>query len=179
MPFLFFFKLHKRERAWLIGVVAIYLCLGVLLLILLNPPPDRAARDLVRVFFGASHMMIALLVGYGLTLVAAYMATHYQRFRFVGSGRRRGGDRAGAVHVRQATPLRSILARVPMFLWETFMSLTASAFTDKYQYGLPVFAGLILIGMAVTYRRQPAGLPKPGSTASLRWRYSPPCRSTR
>jgi hypothetical protein len=35
----------------------------------------------VRVFFTASHTMIALLVGYGLTLIAAYMATHYQRFR--------------------------------------------------------------------------------------------------
>ncbi len=28
VPFLFFFKLHRRERAWLIGIFAIYLCLG-------------------------------------------------------------------------------------------------------------------------------------------------------
>ena len=84
VPFLFFAKLHRRERAWMIGVAAIYLCLGVLLLILLNPPPDRQAQGLVRVFFTASHTMIALLVGYGLTLIAAYMATHYQRFRYWG-----------------------------------------------------------------------------------------------
>ena len=150
VPFLFFFKLHKRERAWLIGVLAIYLCLGVLLLILLNPPPDRAARDLVRVFFGASHMMIALLVGYGLTLVATYMATHYQRFRFVGLV---GGAVAIALALFTFVSHTTEVyfgegANVPL---GDIMSLTVSAFTDKYQYGLPVFAGLILIGMAVTY----------------------------
>ena len=97
MPFLFFLKLHRRERAWFIGIAAIYLCLGVLLLILLNPPPDRAAQALVRVFFTASHTFIAMLVGYGLTLVAAYMATHYERFRSWGLiGGARGGG-AGAV----------------------------------------------------------------------------------
>ena len=47
VPFVFFRKLHRRERAWLIGITAIYLCLGVLLLILLNPPPDRQAQGLV------------------------------------------------------------------------------------------------------------------------------------
>ena len=81
VPFLFFRKMHRRERAWMIGIVAIYFFLGVLLLILLNPPPDKQAQQLIRVFFTASHTMISLLVGYGLTLVAAYMATHYERFR--------------------------------------------------------------------------------------------------
>src|SRR5204863_2851713 len=84
VPFAFFFKLHRRERAWLIGITAIYFFLGVLLLILLNPPPDRAAQNLIRVFFTASHVLIALMVGYGLTLIAAFMATHYQRFRSFG-----------------------------------------------------------------------------------------------
>ena len=81
VPFLFFRKLHRRERAWLIGIVAIYLCLAVLLNILLNPPPDRQSQGLVRVFFTASHTMISLLVGYGLTLIGAFMATHYAQFR--------------------------------------------------------------------------------------------------
>src|SRR5438445_2917850 len=81
VPFIFFFKMHRRERAWLIGITAIYLCLAVMLLILLNPPADRQAQQLVRVFFTASHTLIALLVGYGLTVIAAYMATHYERFR--------------------------------------------------------------------------------------------------
>ena len=45
VPFLFFRKMHRRERAWLIGITAIYLCLGVLLLILLNPPPTAPRRS--------------------------------------------------------------------------------------------------------------------------------------
>src|SRR5436309_9264235 len=67
VPFLFFRKLHRRERAWIIGITAIYLFLGVLLMIMLNPNPDRQSQELVRVFFTASHTLISLLVGYGLT----------------------------------------------------------------------------------------------------------------
>jgi thioredoxin-like negative regulator of GroEL len=51
------------------------------LLNLLNPAPDRQSRDLNRVFFTASHFMVAMGVGYGLTLVGAYLLTHYERFR--------------------------------------------------------------------------------------------------
>jgi len=81
VPFLYFSRMQKRERAWVIGITAIYLCLGGLLLILLNPPPDRQARGLIRVFFTASHVMVAMAVGYGLTLIAATLATHYERAR--------------------------------------------------------------------------------------------------
>ncbi|PWU11157.1 MAG: hypothetical protein C5B50_23925 [Verrucomicrobia bacterium] len=81
VPFLFFIKMRRRERAWIIGITGIYFFLGILLLILLNPPPDRAAQNLIRVFFTASHTLIALMAGYGLTLIAASMVTHYTRFR--------------------------------------------------------------------------------------------------
>jgi len=43
VPFLFLLKLRQRERAWLIGLAALYLCLGVLLMVLLNPTPERAS----------------------------------------------------------------------------------------------------------------------------------------
>jgi tetratricopeptide (TPR) repeat protein len=84
VPLLFFFKMQKRERAWIIGLTAIYLCIGVLLVIIMNPSPDRQSADLVKVFFTSSHAVIAILFGYGLALVVAYMATHYQRVRVVG-----------------------------------------------------------------------------------------------
>ena len=51
VPFVFFFKMQKRERAWIIALTAMYICLGVLLMILLNPTPDRASADLIKVFF--------------------------------------------------------------------------------------------------------------------------------
>ena len=150
VPFVFFFKMHRRERAWLIGIVAIYFFLGVLLLILLNPPPDRAAQSLVRVFFTASHTLIALMVGYGLTLIAAFMATHYQRFRFWGLT---GGAVALALAIYSFTDLTEITffgegANVSL---STLLSFVGRTFTNKDQYGLPVYAGLILIGMAVVF----------------------------
>ena len=150
IPFLFFLRLHRRERAWLIGITAIYLCLGVLLLILLNPPPDRAAQELVRVFFTASHTMIALLIGYGLTLVAAYMATHYQKFRPWGMA---GGAVAIALALLsfvEVTRDTYFGQAAPMDLPKLF-ALVVDTFTNKDQYGLPVFAGLLLVGMMVAF----------------------------
>jgi len=79
--FLFYRQMQKRERSWLIGVVGIFLCLGPILVFLLNPPPDRQARELIRVFFTASHVLVSIGVGYGLALLASFLATHYQSFR--------------------------------------------------------------------------------------------------
>ncbi len=150
IPFLFFLKMHRRERAWLTGITAIYFFLGVLLLILLNPPADRQAQGLVRVFFTASHTLISLMVGYGLTLVAAYMATHYSSFRSWGL---MGGAVAIGLAIYSFTEMTA----------ETYFGLDSSpglpailkfvghVFSTKDQYGLPVYAGLLLIGMAVAY----------------------------
>lgn len=81
IPFFFLRKMQPRERAWIIGLTAIYITLSLFLLMLLNPAPDRQARDLNRVFFTASHVMIAMGAGYGLTLIGSYLATQYERWR--------------------------------------------------------------------------------------------------
>lgn len=150
VPFLFFPKLHKRERAWLIGLTAIYLCLGVLLLILLNPPPDRAAQELVRVFFTASHTVIAMFVGYGLTLVAAFMATHYQRFRWWGLI---GGGVAIALSIvtfAEVTTTTFFGETAPVD-FPKLIGFVGEVFSNKDQYGLPVFAGLLLIASSIIF----------------------------
>jgi tetratricopeptide (TPR) repeat protein len=84
VPFLFYSLMQKRERAWVSGLTANFFFLSVLLLMLLNPNTDRQSRDLVRVFFGASHVIISMGVGYGLTIIAAAMSTQYERYRFWG-----------------------------------------------------------------------------------------------
>jgi tetratricopeptide (TPR) repeat protein len=76
--------MQKRERSWITGLVAIYLCIGVLLMVLMNTSPDRQSAELNKVFFISSHSVIAIMIGYGLALTAAYMATHFMRFRVVG-----------------------------------------------------------------------------------------------
>ncbi|MBU6401725.1 MAG: DUF2723 domain-containing protein, partial [Verrucomicrobia bacterium] len=84
VPFGFYRWMQKRERAWMVGTTAIYLFLAFLLLILLNPTPDRQSREQTKVFFTASHVFLAMWIGFGLTLIAALMITQYQRFRVWG-----------------------------------------------------------------------------------------------
>ena len=92
VPLLFFLRCRNGGTAWLIALSAVYLCLGVLLIILLNPSNDRGSHDLIKVFLTSSHTIVACLIGYGLALTAAFMATHYARFR-------RWGLAAGTVAV--------------------------------------------------------------------------------
>ncbi len=149
IPFLFLKKMHQRERAWILGVTAIYLTLSVLLVIVLNVTPDRASSDLCKVFFTASHGLFAMLIGYGTTLLAAYTATHYQKIRhwcFAG-----GAialvlaiyclvDAAGKLYFGPAGEIS--LSQLPHYI--------ALAF-DKDQYGLPIFSGLILVSLPVIF----------------------------
>jgi thioredoxin-like negative regulator of GroEL len=148
LPFLFLFKMKSRERAWIIGLTAIYLCVGVLLTIIMNTPPDRSG-DENRAFFTASHAVVAVMIGYGLALMAAYMATHYKNFRLWGL---LGGG------------IGTVLALI--CLWAaagklyfgpagtvSFFQLphwVAQAFA-KDQYGLPIFASLILLAVPVVF----------------------------
>jgi tetratricopeptide (TPR) repeat protein len=84
VPLLFVFRMQKRERTWLLGLAGIYLCVGILLVILMNPQEDKQSVDLHKVFFTSSHGLFAILIGYGLTLIASFMATHYRKFRGLG-----------------------------------------------------------------------------------------------
>ena len=149
VPFAFFFKMRKRERVWMIGLTAMYLCLGVLLIILLNPTPDRASTDLIKVFLTSSHTIVVILLGYGLALIAAFMATQYQRFRLWGLV---GGAVAAALALYSLVdttgklyfgPAGQVgLFELPHWIGQAF---------DKNQYGLPVFAGLILLALALAF----------------------------
>jgi tetratricopeptide (TPR) repeat protein len=149
-PFALFLKMKQRERAWIIGITAIYLCLGVLLLVLLNPPPDRAAQELNRVFFTASHTLIALLMGYGLTIIAAFMATDYQRFRVWGIA---GGTVALVLAVGSFFGLTSKTYFGPEASPGVgeILGMAVRAFTYRDQYGLPVFAGVLLVAMTLIF----------------------------
>ncbi|MCB1125046.1 MAG: DUF2723 domain-containing protein [Verrucomicrobiae bacterium] len=81
IPFVFLGQMQRRERAWIIGNTAIYACLAFLLLVLLNPTPDKQSRDLTKVFFTASHVTIAMFAGFGLTLVSALLLRYYREVR--------------------------------------------------------------------------------------------------
>jgi tetratricopeptide (TPR) repeat protein len=149
LPFVFLAKMHRRERSWIIGLASIYFCLSVLLGILMNVSPDRSSTELCKVFYTAGHGLFAIMIGYGLALLASYIATHYASFRRWGI-------------------LGSIVAIILALycLWSAtgrlyygpggeinFFDLPhyiAMAF-DRNQYGLPVFANLILVAVTITF----------------------------
>jgi tetratricopeptide (TPR) repeat protein len=81
VPFAFLLAMRRREQAWLIGQVAVYLCLSVLLIILLNPNSDKQSRDLTKVFFTASHVTLAMFAGYGIALIGGLILTCYREYR--------------------------------------------------------------------------------------------------
>ena len=81
LPFALLLKMKNRERGWMIGSFAIYICLAGLLMILLNPTPDKHGRDMTRVFFAASHVVLAMWIGFGVTLFCALVARRYFQVR--------------------------------------------------------------------------------------------------
>lgn len=82
IPFLFFRHAGGRpERAWLAGLTTVFLFLSLMLIYLLNPPPDRQSQQLNKVFFTASYVPISMLVGYGLAMIAAAAVANYAVFR--------------------------------------------------------------------------------------------------
>ena len=145
LPFIFLLTMYKRERSWIIGLVAIYFCLSVLLVILLDVSPDRSSTDLNKVFFTASHGLFAMMIGYGLALLAAYTATHYQKVRV-------WGFVVSAIAVILAiVSLRNAAGTLYFGPAGTvnFFDLphdVALAF-NKNQYGPPIFANLILLAI--------------------------------
>ena len=160
LPFGFLLKLHKRERAWILGVTAIYFFLSVILVVMIDVSPDRSSTDLNKVFFTASHGLFAMMIGYGLTLLAAYTATHYQKIRIWGFV---GGtiavvlailclyDAAGNLYYGPAGDIGG-LHQLPRHILMAF---------DQGQYALPIFANLILVaiplclmGAFLVYRRR-------------------------
>jgi tetratricopeptide (TPR) repeat protein len=149
VPFFFFIRMQKRERCWIIGLTAIYFCVGVLLMDLMNPTPDKASSDLIKVFFTSSHTVIAAFIGYGLALIAAFMATHYKQFRPWGI---LGGAIAVLLAIYDTFREISEMYKGP----DTMMSLgevlhwIGRAFA-KDQYSLTVFGDLLLIALPVVF----------------------------
>ena len=149
LPFLFIFKMQRRERAWIIGLTAIYACIGIFLTVLMNTSTDRQSADESKVVFTASHAIVSIMIGYGLALIAAYMSKNYDLFR-------RWGFVGGGIAVILALyclvvatgklyygPAGQIsLFSLPHYIIQAFA---------KDQYALPVFANLILIAIPVVF----------------------------
>jgi len=149
VPFILFIRMQKRERSWLIGLAAIWACLAILLMILLNPAPDRQSRGLIRVFFTSSYAVVSILIGYGLTLSAAFMATNYKKYRVWGMA---GGGLAVVFALYTlASTTQTFFGDVPNKTGTQLFFYAIGKCFVKDQYALPIMAGLILVGLALAY----------------------------
>src|SRR5579859_39612 len=81
LAFLVFRQLKRRERVWMIGMLAVYICTGPFLVLLLNFSPDRQSIGIAAPLFALGHLFIAMFGAYGLTIACAYMATQYEAMR--------------------------------------------------------------------------------------------------
>lgn len=170
IPFVFILKMHKRERNWILGLTAIYFFISVILVIMLNVSADRSTAELNKVFFTASHAIFGMMIGYGITILAAYVATHYERIRswcFAGAGFFLLAALYGlvaAIGLNYFGPSGQL--RVPLPHWDfwSFLAygpdgqfgisqiphLILQAFS-KNQFGLTIYANLILVALPIIY----------------------------
>jgi tetratricopeptide (TPR) repeat protein len=173
IPFLFILRMHKRERNWLLGLAAVYFFISVTLVLMLNVSADRSTVELNKVFFTASHAIFAMMIGYGVTILAAYVAAHYERIRnwcFVGAGFAVVlalyclVNAIGKLYFGPAGQMR--VSWLPGKGWSGWGFLAfgpdgqfglaqiphwiAQAFTPN-QYGLPVYANLLLVALPIIF----------------------------
>jgi hypothetical protein len=69
VPFAFLHRMPAWNRRWILGLLAAYVCLAFLMLAVLNPSRDNQSRDLIKVFFSDSYVVLAIWLGYGLILL--------------------------------------------------------------------------------------------------------------
>ncbi|MDB6054065.1 MAG: hypothetical protein JWN25_1588 [Verrucomicrobiales bacterium] len=143
IPFCFIFKMQKRERAWMYGLVGIHLCMAFLLMILLNPSPDRQSRALTKVFFTASHVMVAIWLGYGITLVGGWIRMRYAECR---------GILATVGVILAGSAAYFFYNAVHKAFGDQFGFLAAIGHSLTYGQGaLPIYATALVLGIMVVF----------------------------
>lgn len=74
IPFGLFLRLENARRRWLLGLLSVFGSLSFLMVALLNPPTDRQAAGFIAEYFTASHLVLAVLMGYGLVLLGTKLS---------------------------------------------------------------------------------------------------------
>jgi hypothetical protein len=68
VPFIFLHRIPVRERKWMLGLAGIFLWFSAFMMIMVNPDDDRLGFGLYKIFFAASHLVLAIWTGYGLAI---------------------------------------------------------------------------------------------------------------
>src|SRR5208337_3256051 len=70
LPFGLLRRTGGCARNWLLGLTAAFVCVGPLLISLLNPSADVATVELLETYFSALYVILALCTGLGLMVLA-------------------------------------------------------------------------------------------------------------
>ncbi|MBU1693762.1 MAG: DUF2723 domain-containing protein [Verrucomicrobia bacterium] len=75
LPFVFFLKLDRRARTWLVTALVLFFSVSIVLVIFQNPALDIQTLFIGRVQFIQSHAVYAIWLGYGLIFGLAWLET--------------------------------------------------------------------------------------------------------
>jgi hypothetical protein len=64
-------------RLQLLGLLSAFISLSLLLVALLNPPLERQGAELVAIYYTPTHLLLAILFGYGLVLLGTKLSCRY------------------------------------------------------------------------------------------------------
>lgn len=74
VPFCFLSRGQRLFQRQLIGLLLIFVSFSLLLVALLNAPPERLGTEIVASHFTATHPLLALWTGYGIVLLGAALS---------------------------------------------------------------------------------------------------------
>jgi len=76
IPLCFLLRMPAGAKRWMLGLLAVYLCLALVMLAALNPASDRQSGDFSKALFSASHLVLAIWTGYGLVLAGIHFSSN-------------------------------------------------------------------------------------------------------
>ena len=80
IPLAFIHRMRHRDVRWIAGLIGVYISFTLMLIYARNPLDSEQSRHLEKVFFAATHVFIALGLGYGLALLGAALATRSRNY---------------------------------------------------------------------------------------------------
>lgn len=73
IPIGFLIRCSPKSRRLTLGSLAVFISMSMLPVALLNPPPDRQSAELIASYYTPSHLVLAVLLGYGLALLGSLL----------------------------------------------------------------------------------------------------------
>lgn len=74
LPFFLLRRTHERARNWLLVLVAVFVCVGPLVVALLNPSMDLASMDFIASFLAPMSVVLAVWTGLGLMIFGSLVS---------------------------------------------------------------------------------------------------------